>query len=654
MSIVIGSNIASLETQRQLAKVTADVGGVFERLSSGLRINHASDDAAGLSIASDLKATQRVFNQGVRNFNDGLALLNVADSAVEQLSSIVTRLKELSEQAANGTYGNAQRQALDREAQALSKEFTRIIKTTTYNGRQLLTSDFGQLRVQGSFGDTGGIQSSLGGSVGTGSLLASVSFFDGGTQDNSVALGDLNGDGKLDMVTSGYNGGSPAYIVARLGRGDGTFSFSGSYAAESFNSKDVTLGDMNGDGILDLISTGRDSNYDGRVTVRLGCGDGTFKAASSYIAHTDSVMNTLSIGDVNGDGNFDVISAGYFYTSAIHHAGFVTVALGRGDGTLTSAVSYTTENAGSYGYTEGLSLGDLNGDGILDIASTGYGGADGRVSVMLGNSDGSFRARLSFSSGEQNGSAVNLGDVNGDGNLDLIVAGQLAPSGAAAIHLGNGNGTFQRPSTYLMDPSAAHSIEAVDLNGDGALDLISAGEGISGEGMTTVRLGNGNGTFGAIVSYGGGGGSSLAIGDLNGDGVLDIATAGYLVAPTAAGGGGARLGAATNGVGALNTFSLATRTGALSALTQFDGVLTRLVSQRGTIGAFQSRIGTGVSTLQIGSENYATAASRITDADIAEESARLVRGNILQQAATAVLAQANVQPQIALLLVSGR
>jgi flagellin len=102
MAITLGSNIASLRGQRQLAKTSAELVTAFERLSSGQRINEASDDGAGLAIADSLNAKSRILNQGVRNVNDGLSLLSIADSAIEILSDIVIRLEELAEQAANG------------------------------------------------------------------------------------------------------------------------------------------------------------------------------------------------------------------------------------------------------------------------------------------------------------------------------------------------------------------------------------------------------------------------------------------------------------------------------------------------------------------------------------------------------------------------
>ena len=138
MPITIGTNIASMRAQRQLGKATEQLSSAYERLSSGQRINHASDDAAGLAVATSLKSDARIFSQGVRNFNDGISLLNVSQSALQALSSIVARQQELAEQAANGTYTSSQRSALNTEASALTSEYNRIVQTEHLVLQQLL------------------------------------------------------------------------------------------------------------------------------------------------------------------------------------------------------------------------------------------------------------------------------------------------------------------------------------------------------------------------------------------------------------------------------------------------------------------------------------------------------------------------------------
>lgn len=128
--LTINSNIASLNAQRSFGNATKRLSDSFTRLSSGLRINRAVDDAAGLSISESLKLDTRVFNQGIRNLNDGASVLSIADGALSELSSIMVRLNELAEQSANGTLGNRQRLALDQEAQSLAREYNRIARST--------------------------------------------------------------------------------------------------------------------------------------------------------------------------------------------------------------------------------------------------------------------------------------------------------------------------------------------------------------------------------------------------------------------------------------------------------------------------------------------------------------------------------------------
>lgn len=139
MAITLGSNIVSLSAQRRLAQASSRLSDVFERLSSGQRINKASDDAAGLAIADSLRADQRLATVAIRNANDGVSVVAIADGALSQISAILTRMAELAEQSANGVFSNEQRSALQNEFIALGSEIQRIADTTTFNGVQLLS-----------------------------------------------------------------------------------------------------------------------------------------------------------------------------------------------------------------------------------------------------------------------------------------------------------------------------------------------------------------------------------------------------------------------------------------------------------------------------------------------------------------------------------
>jgi len=608
--VTFGSNIASLKAQRQLGKATADVRTVSERLSSGLRINHASDDAAGLSIASALNADRRVLDQGIRNLNDGISLLNVADGATEQLSTILIRLKELAEQAANGTYGSKQRKALDSEAQALSKEYFRIVQTTSFNGQSLFSPSMGQLGLQGGYGSNGAITGSLGGAAGTGGFgtYSDISDILASRTTPSVALGDINGDGELDLVDT---------TRVALGRGNGTFQTGVTYDAAGGVS--VLVRDFNNDGFLDILDMGS-----GHFTVFLGNGNGTFRAGQTSPLGLSSY--SLAAADFNGDGILDLVRG----------QGDVVLSFGRGDGTFDADVTISTGYIGRLDY----SLGDINRDGVTDIVTTGYHSGSGMSfdSVFLGRGNGSFAPEVTYVT-STDAYAVKLGDVNGDGILDLLDT----ESGALDVRLGNANGTFGARVNFALGIEF-ESMALGDLNADGLLDVVSGG----GENASlTVFFGNGNGSFKAAQTYTmeADFSDTIVLGDLNSDGVLDVLSAGRLNA-------GIRLGLTTSGISPLLSFSLESRADALQALNQFDSSLKRINTQRGTIGALQSRVGTAISNLQTSTENYASAAARITDADYAETSAELARSQIIQFASTAVLAQANQQPSLLLRLLS--
>ncbi|NMC64398.1 MAG: flagellin FliC, partial [SAR324 cluster bacterium] len=140
MAITIGNNIVSLSAQRRLGLATDALSTTFERLSSGQRINKASDDAAGLAIADSLRADQRIATVAVRNANDGISTIAIADGALGQIGSTLSRLGELAEQSANGVFSTQQRSALQNEFAALGSEIERIASTTTFNGVNLLSS----------------------------------------------------------------------------------------------------------------------------------------------------------------------------------------------------------------------------------------------------------------------------------------------------------------------------------------------------------------------------------------------------------------------------------------------------------------------------------------------------------------------------------
>jgi hypothetical protein len=344
-----------------------------------------------------------------------------------------------------------------------------------------------------------------------------VVYTTGGDWAVSVAVGDLNGDGKPDLVVNNAESNSVGVL---LGNGDGTFQPAVTYGSGgtgvSVGIGGVAIGDLNGDGKPDLAVTNVSSNS---VGVLLGNGDGTFQPAVTYSSGGAGAAS-IAIGDLNGDGKLDLVVAG-------GNGGNLSVLLGNGDGTFQPAITY---GCGSGTYS--VAIADLNGDGKPDLVVTNF--YDGVVSVLLGNGDGTFQSPVSYSSGETGGPiSVAIGDLNGDGHPDLVVANDLSSS--VGVLLGNGDGTFQTPVTYPSGGYAGESVAIADVNGDGWPDIVVANMCISqkrdcmnsNQGSVAVLAGNGDGTFQAPVRYGSGGhvAWSVAVGDVNGDGRPDLLVA---------------------------------------------------------------------------------------------------------------------------------
>ncbi|PYJ85691.1 MAG: hypothetical protein DME22_08160 [Verrucomicrobia bacterium] len=297
---------------------------------------------------------------------------------------------------------------------------------------------------------------------GDGTFQTAVNYGAGFLQ-SSVAIGDFNSDGKSDLAVADYGS---AYVWVLLGKGDGTFQAATKYDAGSASAS-LSVSDFNGDGKVDLAV----AILSGNVSILLGNGDGTFQAAMKY--GTATAPSFVAVGDFNGDGKPDLAVANIGYANA--PGTNISVLLGNGDGTFRAAVNYGTGIGPA-----SVAVGDFNGDGKPDlaVANTGpyenftYTGGD--VSVLLGNGDGTFQAAVNYNAGIGPGS-VSVGDLNGDGKTDLAVVN----SGSVSVLLGNGDGTFQSAFNYAAGRTPV-SVLVGDFNGDGKPDLAVANNFTSG------------------------------------------------------------------------------------------------------------------------------------------------------------------------------
>ena len=258
----------------------------------------------------------------------------------------------------------------------------------------------------------------------------------------------------------------------------------------------VAVGDLNGDGIPDLVVADAQSNT---ISVLLGNGDGTFQAPRQYAVGSFELPSVVGaqesladyrrpvvLADLTGSGLLDIVVANY-------DSGDVSVLLNRGDGTFKPQRRFDATDA-----PFGLAVGDLNGDGIPDIVtidSTAPG--NGEIAVLLGRGDGTFLPEVMFPAGLQSGytySTVRLADVNSDRKLDLIVSG--SNNLEIEVFLGNGNGTF-KPGVVYSAGRLGGGLAVADLNEDGVPDIVNTSSGLNG---VAVLLGNGAGSFTPMVN----------------------------------------------------------------------------------------------------------------------------------------------------------
>jgi hypothetical protein len=423
--------------------------------------------------------------------------------------------------------------------------------------RSLAAGDFngdGRLDLATANTNTGDVSVLLGN--GNGTFQSQLQFaVDAGPV--SLVTGDFNGDGQVDLATA--NSGA-ADLSVLLGVGDGTFAnpVQNGVGSSPFY---VVTGDFNGDGIPDLASANSRSN---NVSILLGNGDGTFQTQTQYAVGTQP--QALAVADFNGDGRLDLvvvnvasndisillgIGNGKFQVQAPirvmgnrpvgavvgdfngdgivdvalvdRDSNNVTVLLGKGNGTFRPGVQFAVDSG-----PDGIAVGDLNHDGRLDLVTVSVDLSSNDASVLLGNGNGTFQAAVNYALPGPAGAiasprAVVVGDFNGDGIPDLATANAGTSFNNVALLLGNGNGTFQLPtnSTYFPVGTSPNALIVGDINGDGRLDLATA-NGKSND--VSLLLGNGNGTFQSQLRFPVGSSSlALTVGDFNIDGNADLA-----------------------------------------------------------------------------------------------------------------------------------
>jgi hypothetical protein len=348
---------------------------------------------------------------------------------------------------------------------------------------------------------------------GDGTFWSAVKYASGGGYPSSIVAIDLNKDGKLDLVVLNqgqcYACAGDGLVAVLIGKGKGRFSpaityDSGGQGGVGPAPGGLAVADVNGDGKLDVVvmncASGNASGCgdgDGVVGVLLGKGDGTLEPVVTYDSGSAPGGGSLVVADVNGDTKADILVSNGC-TSDNCPPAHIGVLLGNVDGTFKTSVNY---DATGWNATQ-IAVADLNGDGKRDVVLGACGAvncwdAHGVVTVLLGKGDGTFQPPVGYDSGGALVDGVAIADIDGDGKADITVSNTISKS--VAVMLGNGNGSFQLPVVFPSGTQTfSYSVAISDVDGDGKPDVMVSNCG----GAKPVCGGSIQGTIGVLLSNG--------------------------------------------------------------------------------------------------------------------------------------------------------
>ena len=340
----------------------------------------------------------------------------------------------------------------------------------------------------------------------------------------AITSGDVDGDGDLDLLTGNVLG-----TTVSLLRNDGTGAYGPATSiAVGTGPTDLALADVDGDGDLDLLASNYTSNT---VSVRLNSGNGTFSGTQDVAMPPNTAPDQLALGDVDGDGDLDLLVG-----SSTNLTSAVTLRLNGGDATGSNTGVFSGGQSIAVGSeSRGVALADIDGDGDLDVLAASL--TNGFVQVRLNGGDATGSNTGVFSGSGFVGvgdtpASIAMGDIDGDGDLDLLTANYGSNNVSVRFNDGTGNFINYTTNVNVAVGSGPFNIALADVDADGDLDLLTANAGYGADGNSvSVRLNGGNATGSNTGVFSGGSTvavgnypRSLTVGDFDADGDLDLAT----------------------------------------------------------------------------------------------------------------------------------
>jgi len=584
MPQIINTNVASLNSQRSLNSSQNSLASSLQRLSSGLRINSAKDDAAGLAISARMTSQINGLNQASRNANDGISLAQTAEGGLQSVTESLQRMRELAVQASNATNTATDRAALQQEVDQLVQQINTVASQTAFNGVKLLDGTFNSQSFQ--IGANTGEQISI----------------------NTIA------SAKADSLGVGTNSSYVTSLSATVSNG-------------AISTGGITV---NGYGVGPSLTDGVSSSVSitgATVTATGGLADGDLKvngvSVGSVTAGADATAQAAAVATaINGQsGTTGVIataSAGVLTLASINGRDIKIELAGTATDTETGLTAATTKVGSDSAIAKAAAFNTVTGQtGVSAVAtaSTVSGGAITANAAIAG--DGTDYIRIN---------GVKLGAIAAGTSGDFTAQGNNVVAAINAVSNQTGvTATFDSSSMTVSMTAADGRTITVEAAGTADTTNFGFATGTVSNTYGGIKLSS---TSSAGINLGG---ANIASTNL---------TAGYTAAT------------ATFGAGVASV-DLRTASGAQNAISTIDSALANINSSRANLGAVQNRFSSVVSNLAATSENLSASRSRILDADFATETANLSRAQILQQAGTAMLAQANALPQNVLSLLRG-
>ena len=713
MSLTINTNIASLNAQRNLGRSQLDLNESMQRLSSGLRINSAKDDAAGLAISDRMTSQITGLNQAVRNSNDGISLAQTAEGALQEGTNILQRMRELAIQSANDTNSASDRQSLQAEVNQLKQELSRIAETTTFNGRQLLDGSMSNAQFQVgananqtiSFGIASAKSTDLGNNNLTTNNAGGIEAATYTQRAVTIAATDASAaesftvalaDGSTLPVAAGADAtvfasnlaGATGGTVTPTYSNSVTFDVSGLTGNAANNTVSITVGTTTlaltkaADGTLGGTAAGFTVDS-ATQTVTYSVSDGSnievngIDYATAGSSLTGSISMTEADGDIQtfaqADGNVPDVgydqrsSAIYTFDDAADIAGITST----GD---SLGVAAGEEGLGGTGLTDLTGTNGYNNVGAQTLTVAG-GNGFAEVDVLAGDSAAKIAAGVNATAADTGVTAsantvATLSNLSDNGSISFelqgtntsavtvnatVLANDLTNLVSAINDQAGNTGIFATLSpdkaSVVLEQSAGYDIKVSNFEHSAAV----TGSATGAETMTLT----GNQGGGTILTDGGTATEDAQLDSAVVGGEVKFSSpSGFNVTSSAAANEQSLFAAAADGanvseLNSINNIDITTVAGAGLAIEAVDGALAQIDTIRGDLGAVQNRFESTIANLSNVSENLSSARSRILDADIAMETSNMTKQNILQQAGVSILAQANQAPQLALSLLQG-